>query len=499
MDDVVMANRDEALPVVSITAPDDDTPKLTGEDNSPGVPGKREAFKRSVSPSRLKEKLSNLESSRMESPNKIQDRLVNLLLSQVIPGPTNDDDDENTPKDRRSRKYVDRPNFSLPLMSTNFRRFNSRIGVAFVFQNRLIRLFTWKVPTQTFSFLAVYTFVCLNPALLAVCPIVACLFFIMVPAFLTRHPPPPAHAATETYPLAGPPLAPPRKIKPAPELSKDFFRNMRDLQNCMEDFSRVHDLTISILGPPTNFSDESLSSALFLALSLLACILFLAADHIPWRPVFLLTGWVATISGHPSLQDLLITTKSDLVLRDHNKTAFSAFSSFATTDIALDSSPERREVEIFELQRLVNPYSTAPDAEYEPFMFSPSPYTILSPSRIAGDRPKGTRFFEDVFPPRGWRWADKKWTLDLMGREWVEERAITGVEIEVEGERWVSDLAYEELEEPPVGVGIPRGKTKARGIVTWEEGRGTNRKGEWRRRRWVRLVERKPLLGNDDM
>ena len=135
---------------------------------------------------------------------------------------------------------------------------------------------------------------------------------------------------------------------------------------------------------------------------------------------------------------------------------------------------------------------------------------------IAGDRPKGTRFFEDVVPPRGWRFADKKWTLDLLSREWVEERCITGVEVEVDGERWVSDLAYEFEDDADEiaslaeswrsgGSGGKKKKTedkakeKRKGVVTWEEGHGRHKLGEWRRRRWVRLVQREEVrTGLDD-
>ena len=107
-------------------------------------------------------------------------------------------------------------------------------------------------------------------------------------------------------------------------------------------------------------------------------------------------------------------------------------------------------------------------------------------------------------PPRGWRWADKKWTLDLLSREWVEERCISGVEVEMEGERWVTDIRYDDgddesvaesvLSSPGKSKGIamaPKGKEKAKSrIITWEEGDGRHKLGEWRRRRWVRIVER---------
>jgi hypothetical protein len=387
-------------------------------------------------------------------------------------------------------------------MSSNFRRFNARIGVAFVLQNRMIRLFTWRQPTQTLSFLAVLTFICINPTLLAVLPLASCLFFIMVPAFLVRHPPPPTQLPTDLYPLSGPPLAAAQTIKPAPELSKDFFRNMRDLQNCMEDFSRLHDAVLAFITPLTNFSNEALSSTLYIILLLTSCSLFLMAHLLPWRFIFLVVGYAITIIGHPAVQDVLSTEENTQLFSDKEHESRSFLINLSKADIELETSQESREVEIFELQ-----YRALHDVggEYEPFIFSPSTYAPLSPSRIAGDRPKGTPFFEDVQPPRGWRWTDKKWTLDLMSKEWVEERCVTGVEVEMEGERWVTDLHYDHIEEKKKrhrkklsksgrGSGDDEREMLRR---AWEKATPT-RRGEWRRRRWVRGVERMPVISSSD-
>lgn len=46
------------------------------------------------------------------------------LMQQVIP--QEDVGDEDAPLDERSSKYVQRPSFSLSLMTNNFRRFNAR-------------------------------------------------------------------------------------------------------------------------------------------------------------------------------------------------------------------------------------------------------------------------------------------------------------------------------------------------------------------------------------
>lgn len=426
------------------------------------------------------------------------------LLAQVLPteDPASASTSDGTPdpstpqvKDRRSRSYVERPNFSIPTMSSNFRRFNSRIGVAFVFQNRLIRLFTWRQPTQTLSFLFMYTFICIDPYLLPVLPLASCLFFIMVPAYLTRHPPPPTSFPTDLYPLGGPPLADAPTIKPAPEFSKDFFRNMRDLQNCMEDFSRGHDAVLSFLTPLTNFSNENLSSLLYIALLLVSCALFLVSHILPWRFIFLILGYSLVAMGHPTVQDLLSTPSNSALLTSAEHSGRSYLLSASKTDIELQTSQEAREVEIFELQhRALHDQA----GEYEPVLFSHSPYAPLSPARISGDRPRGSAFFEDVLPPRGWRWSDKKWTLDLLSREWVEDRCVTGVEVEIEGERWVTDLHYEVLDEGERPRPSNRKGKASRDVGeqerevlrrAWESGR-PSRKGEWRRRRWVRMVER---------
>ncbi|OJJ42873.1 hypothetical protein ASPZODRAFT_1279613 [Penicilliopsis zonata CBS 506.65] len=456
--------------------------------------------------------------------------------------------------------YSKRPGFSLPLMANNFRRFNARIGVVFVFQAQAERVFAWAKPTHTLSFLFVYSFVCLDPYLLVILPIMIFLLFIMVPAFLARHPPPPTGSKTNTtpyYSYQGPALAPAKTIKPASETSKDFLRNMGDLQNVMADFSDVHDATISIFAPITNFSNETLSSATFLLCTILAAALFLTAHLVPWRFIFLFGGNAAIISKHPRFWSFVQTLLRDLaeddeesldVPGDHKEKeavdvlGLSVPSSPSATmallekvaNISLDSYPEEREVEVFELQhRSPETYSSS-SALWEHFLFSPMPYDPLSPARIAGDRPRGCRFFEDVQPPPGWGWKGKKWELDIDCREWVVERIITGVGCEVQGSTaepngtagdevggWVWDLppassgshetSREEDEIPTTLVygdlsdsynslkkngKSPKGKRRIPSYSAsrdWEEGTGTvgpRAMGEWRRRRWVRVVHR---------
>ncbi|KAI3289886.1 hypothetical protein DTO002I6_6763 [Penicillium roqueforti] len=460
------------------------------------------------------------------SKNSLQDRLFAKLLQQVIP---TDDEDENDSAGDKVFASPQKPAFSLPVMANNFRRFNARIGVVFLFQSRVEQLFTWDTPSHTISFLFVYSFLCLEPHLLFVLPLVIILLFIMVPSFATRHPPPPSTSTSITtpyYSYDGPALAPATTIKPAPETSKDFLRNMRDLQNCMADFSDAHDAALSVFAPLTNFSNEKLSSTLFLGCTIAIVVLFISAHLLPLKLVLLLCGNALVLSIHPTVGHFLWSLMQDMNGNSSDKESDKndGFGSSVSTnpsavmsameklaDISLDTYPEEREVEIFELQHRAAGTS---ESGWESFLFSHAPYDPLSPSRIAGDRPRGCRFFEDVRAPRGWAWKSKKWELDLDCREWVLERMITSVGFEVPGVNaegnaivgevggWVWDLppprqepgddltsAYGDLHDPP-SPKETKGKEQEKTQRDWEEGTASYGVGEWRRRRWVRVVQR---------
>jgi hypothetical protein len=332
-------------------------------------------------------------------------------------------------------------------MSNNFRRFNARIGIVFLFQRRVEKLLTWRRPVQTLSLLSAYTFLVLNPQLLPTVPFFAAICFILVPAFTTRHLP--DHD--------GPPIAPPRELRAVSDMSKDFFRNLRDLQNVMDDYSTAHDTVISTIGPPTNFHDETLSTGVFLLLLGCAATLLVFSAVIPWRELLLVGGWAGIAMGHPQVQRMVFAAH-DAHLVEPEKAVEKAAGGFMGRDITLNLVPETREVEIFELQR-----KRGEEGEYEAWVFSPNPWEPLAPQRIAEERPQGCRFFEDVQAPKGWEWGEEKWTLDLGSLVWVQERCVNGVEVEEEGERWVYDNES--------------GNKEGRGL--------------WRRRRWVRVVTRR--------
>jgi hypothetical protein len=388
----------------------------------------------------------------------IQDRVLSKMLQSIIPS---DYPIEEYASMKDKRKDHSRPPFSVSHTTNNFRRFNARVGIVFIFQHRVYRLLQWEDPVHTLSLLTLYTFICLNPYLLAALPFAATLLFVMVPSFIIRHPPPqPQPNLSNAYTAHGPATAPPPEIRAVSEISKDLFRNLRDLQNTMDDFSTVYDYLIATFGPPTSFSDEKISSAVFLFLFFTSCTLLVTAYLLPWRLILLLGGWFVFAAGHPEIQSMMLAAY-ETSIRSKERQVTELADSFIRCDITLSTTQEMREVEVFELQR-----RTGSSGGFESWMFSPSPYEPLSPQRIAEEKPRGTRFFEDVRAPPGWDWSDSKWTLDIASLTWVGERCIDGVEVEEEGERWVYDNE----------CGVYDGR------------------GMWRRRRWVRNVQRRYIV-----
>lgn len=550
------------------------------------------------------------------SPPPVPNRLsFKAMLSSILKPKQQPDASPPQPPEAQAKDTTEPPesptepsigtegSLSLPVMADSFRRFNARcdicrnvsylkvdeeqltivhrIGVLFYLQKQLLDILSWKVPARTLSFMFIISFACLHPTFVFALPPAAFLLLVMVPSFLARYPPPPSTPTSSTiayYSYDGPALAPPPMIKPAPETSKDFLNNLRDLQVSMAQFSVAYDAVMGTVLPAVNFSNSTVSSLIFLAVFFMTVAMIVMSHRIPWGTIALVSVNACFIAIHPSVQPRLTEIIKNPKLFDAkrgypariiasylpiNLSAVPAYAG-STAALSMDSNVEEREVEIFELQhKITSPYSSTP--EWETFLFTQTPYEPLSPLRIAGDRPKGTRFFEGIRAPPGWTWKTAKWELDLECREWVLERMVTGVQFEVSSASeynstpeavsgWVWDIIPETFndyhtakngvvagvtdhadealqtsarqtgdkyemphtstfvktmekedipsyanEEQGAAKPKPPDKGKAPETQDLEESLTVTpeRTGEWRRRRWVRLVKRIPMEKKD--
>src|SRR5579859_4498827 len=175
-------------------------------------------------------------------------------------------------------------------------------------QNKIEEVITWRNPIETVSAMIIFSLITINPHLLLPLPLFAFMFILLIPAYLTRHPPPPSSLTNAPSDVTQPTSPPPQPAKQVPELSRDFFMNMRDIQNTMDDFSNVYDLIRAWIQHITTFSNEPLSSTLLAFTSLAALGMLLVVHLLPCRWIILVLGNALILASHPAVYRYITTT-----------------------------------------------------------------------------------------------------------------------------------------------------------------------------------------------
>lgn len=392
--------------------------------------------------------------------NLLTDKLIEKLLHISLPS---SNDMTSNIIETRVEAGRNRPRLSVPLMSKNFIQLNSRLSGPFMLIDQIIKIFDWTSPAYTLSVLSLFTYTVLNPLpTLTSIPVFYLLFGIMVPKYLEIHKPEPLDTfGSNPIPAQGPPLMKAQINKPAPEFTKEFILNLTDLQNHMILYIATFDFINGILNKFTCFTNENISSPIFLFLLTIGCFNILYIDSlifwIPLKIILLIVGWSFTIIMHPNFRDYYFSIIYSEDTRIRILTITNKIERWFNNQFQCTESREQRQAAIFELQKF-----NEKDKSWELFGYSPDHYTLFSVSRIS-ETPmeKHTIFLDLVKPPIEWEWVDSyPWVLDLDPNEWVEAGYIQYVDIDVES-KWVYDLNLN----------------------------GTQ--GKFRRRRWIRVCTRK--------
>lgn len=289
---------------------------LTNDSSIPEDPSSKylHKSKRTGVKAKMKEKASYFQSKKVpdistppQDPTLI-DKLMDRLVTTALPTASLNLADA----DWRAQNLKSQPAFSINTMGRNFRNLTSRMGVVFDSIYTVQEILSWKNPFFTISAISIYSYLILNPRLIPIAPLLFISFRLMVPAYLHRHPPDPNWIRpSNPIPALGPPLADVVMPKPVPELSREFFYNVVDIQNIMVLYIDGYDMVMDFLQRFAFFhEDETASSLAFVILIILSILFYFAVPFIilytPWRFVFLVSGW--TIFGllHPRFREKLI-------------------------------------------------------------------------------------------------------------------------------------------------------------------------------------------------
>ncbi|CDK27489.1 unnamed protein product [Kuraishia capsulata CBS 1993] len=468
--------------------------------------------------------------------SQLTDKVVERLLSMALP-PSSGSVDIYEGIMERIEMQKARPPFSVPLMSKNFIQLNSRLSVPFELIDEVIKVFSWSHPTYTLSVLLIVSHLILRPILLLSVPAFYIAFNIMVPAYLKRHPPEKNNdLKNNPVPAYGPSLIDIETPKPVPELSREFYLNITDLQNHMVLYVVAYDMLNYLVVNYCYFKDEPISSFLFLVLTgvgifTMTFVTTLAPFMTAIKLVSLCLIWSTFVALHTSNRNRLLAYLYSEETRIKLLTITNSLEQKISKEFKYKEEKEVREIEIFELQTL-DPESK----NWQLVCYSNELYAPNSPTRLNRLPLDGTLSLRNIKPPLDWRFlptrdiahssstervtaglkenavavvsptassfseasvtSDPKtttqsqqqtapvslqtngWTLDLTPKEWVSANNLLELLDIDDDEKWCYDVVIPYAQGSSVGIGKKPNPAFPR------------RRGDFRRRRWIRTCVR---------
>lgn len=271
-----------------------------------------------------KQQLQNKPLTQQELPETealtIMDKLLDKLVTTALPTASTN----ISSTDWRAQNLKGQPPFSIPIMTRNFRGLTSRTGVAFETIYTVQDILSWKNKWSTVGFWSIYSYLCLNPKLIPPCPFLWLAYHVMLNAYIYRHPPDTQYTPQNPIPARGPPLEDPVIPKPVPELSREFFYNVVDIQNFMVVYIDTYDLILDFLTKFAFFANnERTSSLVFVILLVTALVTYIVSPWViwytPWRFVFLLGGWMVAVISHPRHREKVFDPLKTELIRKREK------------------------------------------------------------------------------------------------------------------------------------------------------------------------------------
>ncbi|KAK6461488.1 integral peroxisomal membrane peroxin-domain-containing protein [Scheffersomyces coipomensis] len=458
--------------------------------------------------------IESMAASAEEQPKKthhFMDKLMEKMIQHVIPDAA--PEKEILERKMNDPEYNRRPKLSIRQLISNFKKLSGRMSAFFALQYGLIHVITWRKPTKTLTVLVFYTAVCLWPHVVLAFPVMFVLFGILLPGYLYRHPKPlpdfikvkkrgqslltflsdsedssivddfisegfmEDHDPTQLIPsvsrtssaddssdvgsqsgTGSADIVDDKKERASYASSQvALLMNMRDLQNLTTDVLEGINAAEIFWYKTAGFENERLSTFLFYGAMLATSLVLFLGQFMPWRLIFIQSGWLGLILCHPKSKKYLVELsqaqkkraalkpkKEKLPDTDNDKEP----KEFDRKDIIIDDSPEVKVIEIYELQTkniLHNKWSF--------YRYSNNMFDIKNKVRVTGKRPVGVDHLAKVLPPKDWKFDfafANKWKIDNNPKKFLHDRDLDKSHLletrEDADEGWIYDKKHEEHE-----------------------------------------------------
>lgn len=441
--------------------------------------------------------LSATEHNKEKDRAHFMDRFMERLLQHTI------SEDSEGLAELQSRasdpSRTNRPHLSIRILTSNLKKLSGQMRPLFRLQYGVIHIITWRKPTKTLSVLVMYTALCCWPHLVVAFPLLFLLLGVIIPANLHRHPIDNpillpvkkrgqslmeflnhsedhsvfsdlfhedrefslddsqswSSRSTDTY--VPTPLLSSLNIDARAEMGKkdkssyvksqvSLLMNMRDLQNLTSDVIESMNRANKISQDLFSFKDERLTTFIFYVLIGVTSFVLAFGKYIPWRMIFILSGWMMITLGHPNAKKYLAGAKSAPKAKKESETPtiveprVSFLDNFDSRNIIVDDEPEAKVVEIYELQ-----VRNVLNRDWEPHAYSKRIFDYKDKVRVAGKLVHGVDSLSKVLPPPEWKYdigSGKSWYIDVDPAQFLRNRGIDLRWLEVdpeETEGWIYD------------------------------------------------------------
>ncbi|EGW31587.1 uncharacterized protein SPAPADRAFT_154964 [Spathaspora passalidarum NRRL Y-27907] len=444
-----------------------------------------ESYDKQEEPILTSDQISQIESiaeSAQEQPKSkhFADRLIEKLIQTSLP--------ENVPdrdKYEARLKESKQPGMSIAILTSNMRKLLVKMSIFFHVYYGGIHVLTWKRPAKTLSVLVLYTAVCIWPHLVLVYPLIFVLFGVFIPGYVHRHPmrrpdlikvkrrgqslwnyffdtdeisvleefmdeqeyfnespaTPDSDELSDEMSVVTEITTPDDETIETRKSQLDIVMNLRDLQGLTTDLLVGIEKGEQFYSDIGGFKDERLSTFIFYGTVLATGIVMFLGQFIPWRLIFIQSGWAVMLLLHPKAKKLLVNAQKLQKPKDEVKTevepAVKEDKPFDRNDIIVDDSPEVRMVEVFELQM-----KSILKSEWKFYRYTNTLYDKSNKSRVAGKRPRGVDDLSKVLPPHDWKFdfgLVNKWKVDEEPVKFLTERSYDIKLFKLKNDEWIYD------------------------------------------------------------
>lgn len=233
----------------------------------------------------------------------------------------------------------------------------------------------------------------------------------------------------------------------------NLMMNMRDLQNLTTDILKGMDQAEDSYYDIAGFKDEKLSTLIFYGLLIVTSIIVILGKYIPWRWIFIQSGWSIILLCHPNSKKYIQTispkksSKPKPPLPPRPKSAETLepqekpkSTKLERSDIIVADSPEIRFIEVFELQ-----YKTPTSDDYSLYNYSTTLFDVKDHLRLSGKTPIGVPNLSKVHPPDNWKFEisfANAWVVDKDPKAFLVDRGLMNPKVFIirqDNEGWIYD------------------------------------------------------------